>query len=115
MAGHGREDLVGVVVGADGDRLALGQLAGLGLLRVPSLAQHLDGDVAVGQDALELVVGAADRQSAHAELGELAGGVQDAVLGADALRGGGHDVACHRHDSVAFLQEVWGGVTGRGR
>ncbi len=64
MAGHGGEDFVGAVVGADGDGLALGEFTGLGLLRVAPLAQHLDGDVPVGENAFEFVVGTADRQGA---------------------------------------------------
>ncbi|BEL06178.1 hypothetical protein Q0Z83_043690 [Actinoplanes sichuanensis] len=77
MPGHGAQDLRGIVVGADRDRLALGQFGGRHLGRVAALAERLHHDVAVGQHAVQPVVVAADRQRSHVEVRHLACGFRE--------------------------------------
>ena len=82
------------VVGADRHRLALAELAGLDLIRVPALGEHVDDDVAVGQHALQAIVLAADRHGADAQLLEFLRRIGDRLVLSDALRVRGHHVSC---------------------
>src|SRR5215218_4220088 len=94
---HGSQDLLDRVVGPDGDRLALGQVAGAGRGRVTALGEAPDHDVAVGHHALEPVVLAADGQRPDVQVAHLAGGIGEGLVLADALDAAGHDVACSGH------------------
>jgi hypothetical protein len=97
---HEAQGLAQVVVGADRDRLAFGELAGGDRLRVAALCDALHHDVAVGEHALEPVVVAADRQRADVEVAHhprrLGQGLP--LLHAGGLRS--HEVACYRHSDL---------------
>ncbi len=70
--------------------------------RVLAGAQDLHHDVPVGQDTLQPVVGAADRQGADPEVLHLACRVQHRLLGADAFGSAGHDVSRLGHGLPFF-------------
>src|SRR5215207_6710783 len=76
---HRPEDLLDRVVGADGDRLALGQVTGAGRGRVAALGEAPYDDVAVGEHALEPVVLTADGQRPDVQVAHLAGGIGEGL------------------------------------
>src|SRR6266498_2899832 len=71
----------------------LGQVTGPDLGRVAALGDAPQHDVAVSEDAVQPVVGAADRQRANTEIAHLLRGSRDAVAFADAFGSGVHDVS----------------------
>src|SRR5262249_11794348 len=70
----------------------LGQVTGTDLGRVAALGKALHHDVAVGEDAVQPVVGTADRQRADTQIAHLLRRGRDAVTFADAFRPPVHDV-----------------------
>ncbi|HEU5265608.1 MAG TPA: hypothetical protein VFU35_02865 [Jatrophihabitans sp.] len=95
--------MVGVVIGADGNGFTLGQITDPGGRDVTASCHHLYHDVAVGNDGLEPVVVAADRQGADIEVGQAARGVGDGVRRLRAFGTAAHDLLCGGHHGLPFL------------
>jgi hypothetical protein len=90
---HLVQHLTDVGVGVDPEQRALYQVTRAYLGRVAALGDALHRDVPVGDNAVQPIVGAADRQRADAEIAHPLSGGRDAVVLADALGSRVHDVS----------------------
>src|SRR6266496_3968105 len=81
---HLVQHLADVGGGLDPEQRALSQLTGSKQAGVAAFGDAPHHDVAVGQDAVQPVVGAADRQRADAQIAHLLRGGRDGVVLADA-------------------------------
>src|SRR2546429_1588304 len=79
--------------GLDPDQRFLGQVTGPDLGWVAAFGDAPQHDVAVGEDAVQPVVGTADRQRADTEIAHLLRGGRHGVARADAFRSRVHDVS----------------------
>src|SRR5690606_13178526 len=96
---HEPEELLLVGVRVDPDRRAPGQLPGGGGGRVGTLGDAPYDDVAVGDDAAQPVVLAADRHGTDTQVTHAPRGGEQRLVLADALASEVHDVACLGHGS----------------
>src|SRR3954451_4226725 len=95
---HRADRLLSGVVGADRDHFGLiGELADLDRLRVASLRQHLDHQVAVGDHALQVALTVADGQRTEVGVGEPLRHVSGSGIGLHPLGLCSHDLACGGH------------------
>ncbi len=94
---HRAQRLAGVVVGPDGHRLLPAELRHQHLRGVLAVGHAAHDDVAVGDDAVQALVLAADGQGADPEVAHACGHRGHGLVGPRAVGVGGHQLACSGH------------------
>src|SRR3954447_22670769 len=105
---HRADRLLSRVVGIDRDHFGLiGELADLDRLRVASLRQNLDHQVAVGDHALQVALAVTDGQRTQVRVGEPLRHVSRSGIGLHPLGLRRHDLASSRHRDPPWLRTAF--------